>query len=172
MQPQPPQWSPPQAPSPQWSPQPMPRPDQDDEDLRALSPMLCKVAGGALALTGLFAVLASGQTWLTVEIRGPMMVAPYAIFLLGIACIVAGAKLAGARRWAAVVGLVAVGLLVVVGGGWFVYAFIHRFVAFFVMLTPGAAVAAVVLAAIALPACDRAERARARLSAKGIDLGL
>jgi hypothetical protein len=170
--PQPPPTQQPQA----WTPQlpgALPPPNADDHDLAALSPFWPKVAAALVAVGGLCAVLGSLQTWMTVEIYDDAwQVAPVLDALLGVACIVVATKLVTARRWAAITGLVLSALLVVASGAWCVYALSNRFLAVFIIVAPVMALAGTALAALSIVACDRAERARARLQSQGLDLGL
>jgi hypothetical protein len=77
-----------------------------------------------------------------------------------------------ARRWAALASLVCTTLLVLTSGAWCIYAVANLFIAAFVLLAPPMCLAATGLVAISLGACDRAERARARLAAQGLELGI
>lgn len=166
----------PQQPQPGWAPQQvpgaLPARDHEDQDLAALSPFWPKVAAGLVATAGLCAVLGSLQTWLTVEFFDAWAVAPVLDALLGVAAIVIAARLVGARRWAAIAAVVVGSLLVLTTGVFGVYALLARFLAVFVIVTPALALAATGVAAASLGACDRAEKARDRLRAQGLELGL
>lgn len=168
---------PPQPPQqPQWTPQPVPGavspPTTEDYDLASLSPFWPKVAAAMTALGGLCAVLGSLQTWMTVEILSAMVVLPVVDFLLGVAAIGVATRLAVARRWAAIVGLALCCLIALGSGVWMVYALSNGFLAVFVLLAPVMSLAAAGLCVASLGACDRAERARERLAAQGMELGL
>lgn len=171
--PPPQQWQPqPQ----QWTPQPVPgavpAPTTEDYDLASLSPFWPKVAAALSALAGLCAVLGSLQTWMTVEILTAAVVLPIVDFLLGVAAIGVATRLAVARRWAAIVALALCGLLLLGSGVWMIYALSNGFVAVFVLLAPVMSLAAAGLCVASLGPCDRAERARERLAAQGMELGL
>ena len=90
--------------------------------------------------------------------------------LLGAALMGLGGVLAGGCTIGQ--GLTAGSLLAVTSGAWVVYAFTLHFTAFFLILTPVVAGLAVILAAVAIPTCDRADAARTRLGAQGLDLGM
>ncbi len=174
MQPwQPQQHEPPPAWAPQALPGALPQPSADDHDLAALSPFWPKVAAGLLAVAGLCGFLGSLQTWWTVEIEEDLWnIPPILDALLGIACIVVATRLAVARRWAAITGLVLAALLVVSSGAWCVYAVANRLLAVFILVAPVIALAATGLGAASIVPCDRAERARERLKSQGLELGL
>ena len=171
-------WQPqqPQPPQQGWTAQPVPGapPERgaDDRDLAALSPFWPKVAAAIVAIAGLCGVLGSLQTWTTIDILDAWAVAPVVDALLGFACIGFATRLVTARRWAAIAALVASALLVLTSGVWGVFAVANRFIAVFVLLAPVMSVAAVALSALAIGPCDRAEKARDRLRAQGLELGL
>lgn len=167
------QQQPPQTP--QWSPQPLPGAQEhlEERDLAALSPFWPKVAASLTAVGGLCAILGSLQTWMTVDIENDMMaIFPVLDAIVGIACIATATRLVSARRWAAITALVLSALLTVSAGIWGVYAFANHFYAVFVILGAPMCLAATGVDAASIGACDRAERARDRLSAQGLDLGI
>ena len=144
----------------------------DEVDLAALTPFWPKVAAALVALAGVCGFLGSLQTWMTVEISTEMAAFPVVDALLGVACIGLATRLLSARRWAAVASVVVAALLTLSSGVWCVYAVANRFIAVFVLLAPMMSLAATALAAVSLGACDRAERARDRLAAQGLELGI
>lgn len=125
-----------------------------------------------MAVAGLSTVLSSLQTWLMVRFAGVLVAAPWLVLVMGVFAIYLGAKLAGAHRWAAVTTVAYAGVLFVVTTAWAIVTFLFHFTAFFLLLSPVASVTALVLAVVAIPTCDRAERARARLAQQGIELGV
>ena len=153
---------------------PAPTRTSDDDDMAALAnTMLPRAGAAAMAVAGLCAVLGSFQTWMLVRFLGLALAAvPWLFVAMGAAALLVGAKLAGARRWAAVATIALGSLLAVTSGAWVIYAFTLHFTAFFLILTPVVAGLAVILAAIAIPTCDRADAARKRLGAQGLDLGM
>jgi hypothetical protein len=174
MQPWQPQ-QPQQPPPPQHWPQvpgALPPRTSDEVDLAALTPFWPKVAAALVALAGVCGFLGSLQTWMTVDIMTEMAAFPVVDALLGVACIALATRLLSARRWAAVAALVTAALLTLTSGVWCVYAVANRFIAVFVLLAPIMSLAATALAAISLGPCDRAEQARARLAAQGLELGI
>ncbi|CAN5573663.1 hypothetical protein BH09MYX1_BH09MYX1_63960 [soil metagenome] len=155
-----------------WNPHPARTADDDDVD--ALSQLgMARGAGGAMIAAGVSAVLSSFQTWLMVGFRDVLVVVPWVILFAGAFAVYLGIKLVGARRWAAVTTVAFASILFVVTGAWTALDFLYfHFTAFFLLLTPMACLTALVLAFVAIPTCDRAERARARLAKEGIDLGV
>jgi hypothetical protein len=143
----------------------------DEQDLAALSPFWPRVGAALTALGGLCAVLGSLQTWTTVDIDSAMAVVPVASAILGVASI-AVARLVSARTWAVITALALSGLLVLLTGIFCVFALSSGFIAVFVILAPPMCLGATVVDAASIGACERAERARARLSSQGLDLGI
>jgi len=159
---------------PPWQPLPgVARPvPSDEQDLAALSPFWPKVGAAMTAIGGLCAVLGSLQTWMTVEIESAMAAFPIIDALLGVACIVTATRLVSARRWAAIAGLVLSALLTGTTAIWGIFALTNGFIAVFVIVAPPMCLAATGIDAASIGACDRAEKARDRLSAQGLDLGI
>ncbi len=147
-------------------------PPNDEQDLAALSPFWPKVAAALVALGGVCAFLGSLQTWTTVEILTEMAVFPVIDAVLGVVCILLATRLLSARRWAAITSLAVSAVLTLSTGVWGVYALSNGFLAVFVILAPVMCLAGTGLAAVSIGACDRAEKARERLSAQGLDLGI
>ncbi|HEY1959466.1 MAG TPA: hypothetical protein VGH28_27835 [Polyangiaceae bacterium] len=168
-------WQPQQQP-PAWNPQPLPgalpQRNADDLDLAALSPFSAKVAAGLVATAGLCAVLGSLQTWISLDYFEWWVIGPVLDALLGVACIGFASRLVSARRWAAIAALVGSTILALVSGAWCVFALMNGLFAVFVLITPILSGTGIVVAAICIGACDRAEKARARLAAQGLELGL
>lgn len=154
-----------------WNPAPLRT--ADDEDMDALSQLgMARGAGGALAVAGLSTILSCVQIGLVGGYDGILRVVTWFLVALGVAMIALAAKVAGAWRWATVTAIASAGVLFVVTVAWAILAWLSHFIAFFLLLSPVVYVTALVLAIVALPTCDRAERARARLSKEGIDLGV
>ncbi len=176
MQPWQPQQPPPQPTA--WAPPPAlpgaiaPR-GADDHDLAALSPFWPKVAAGLAAVGGLCGALGSLQTWMTVEIEDDFwFVMPILNALLGVAIIACAVRLAAARRWAAITVLVLSALLMLTSSAWCIYALSNRFIAVVILLAPVMCLAGTGVTAASIVSCDRAEKARERLKAQGLELGL
>jgi hypothetical protein len=170
-QPQPPQQQP------AWTPPPLPGAiapkSADEHDIAALSPFLPKVAAAIGAVAGLCALLGSLQTWMTVDISDDAWsFVPIFDALFGVATIGFAVRLVVARRWAAIAMLVACALLTLTSGAWGVYALMNGLYAVFIILAPPMCLTATILTAVSISACDRAEKARARLAALGLELGL
>jgi hypothetical protein len=145
----------------------------DEHDIAMLNPFFPKVAAGLAAVGGLCGVLGSLQTWMTVEILDDAWTfAPIANALFGVALIACAVRLAVARRWAAIASLVLSAILTLTSGAWCVYAVMNRLYAVFILLAPPMCILGTVLTAISIAACDRAEKARDRLAAQGLELGL
>jgi hypothetical protein len=164
---QPPAWTPPALPG-AIAPK-----SSDEHDLAALSPFLPKVAASIGAVGGLCALLGALQTWMTVDILDDAWYfAPIANAIFGVVTIACAVRLASARRWAAIAVLVGCALLTLTSGAWCVYAVMNRLYAVFIILAPPMCLTGTALTAVSIGACDRAEKARARLAAQGLELGL
>jgi len=161
---------------PAWTPPPLPGAiapkSADEHDLAALSPFLPKVAASLAAVGGLCALLGSLQTWMTVDIEDVMNAVPVADALFGVAAIACAVRLAGARRWAAIVELVCCALLALASGAWCLYALFNGLYAVFIIIAPPMCFVATIVSAVSIASCDRADKARARLAAQGLELGL
>ena len=162
---------------PAWTPPPLPGAiapkSADEHDLAALSPFLPKVAASIGAVGGLCAALGSLQTWMTVDVLDDAWYfAPIVNALFGVAAIACAVRLASARRWAAIAVLVLCALLTLTSGAWCVYAVMNRLYAVFIILAPPMCLAGTALTGVSIGACDRAEKARDRLAAQGLELGL
>ena len=172
-------WQPQQPPQqPGWTPPPQlpgaiaPK-GADEQDLAALSPFWPKVAAGLAAVGGLCGALGSLQTWTTVEIEDDFwFVVPIIDALLGVAIIACSVRLATARRWAAIAVLALSALLTLTSGAWCVYAVANRLIAVFILLAPIMCIAGTGVTAASIAACDRADKARDRFKAQGLELGL
>ncbi len=176
MQPWQPQQPPPQQPQ-GWAPPALPGAiaprGADEADLAALSPFWPKVAAALSAVAGLCGALGSLQTWTTVEIEDDLwFVVPIVNALLGVAIIACSVRLATARRWAAITVLVLAALLTLTSGAWCVYAIANRLIAVFILLAPVMCIAGTGVTAASIAACDRADKARDRFKAQGLELGL
>ena len=151
---------------------PLQQPSNDERDLAELNPFWPKVAAALTALGGLCAVLGSLQTWMTVEIESEMAALPVVNAILGVACIVTATRLVSARRWAAITAVAVAALLTVLSGIWCVFALTNGLIAVFIIVAPPMCLAGTGVAAASISSCDRADRARARLGAQGLDLGI
>ncbi len=171
-------WQPQQPPQqPGWTPPQLPGAiapkGADEQDLAALSPFWPKVAAGLAAVGGLCGALGSLQTWTTVEIEDDFwFVVPIIDAILGVAIIACSVRLATARRWAAIAVLTLSALLTLTSGAWCVYAVTNRLIAVFILLAPIMCIAGTGVTAASIAACDRADKARDRFKAQGLELGL
>jgi len=68
--------------------------------------------------------------------------------------------------------LVLAALLTLTSGAWCVYAVVNRLIAVFILLAPIMCIAGTSVTAVSIAACDRADKARDRFKAQGLELGL
>ena len=144
----------------------------DDADLRDVNPTFPKVAAGFALLAGAVAILNAIQTLVSVRIFSAWSVVPYVLVAIGVALVFLARNVFTARGWAAIGVLVAGALLFLCSAAWLVFAVSNGFIALYALWTPVFALVAVVMCALCLPACDRAERARRSLAAQGLSIGL
>ena len=147
-------------------------PSAEDDIAAAAPPFVARVAGGVLVLAALVLVLTAIQTSMMVRLFSPYDLVQDAQYVVGLPALVVGAVLSRARAWAAWAGIAASALMMIVGALWLVVSFSHGLFSLFAIAGPLVAVASGVLAILALAPCQRATRARARLAAQGMNLGL
>jgi hypothetical protein len=145
----------------------------DDDDLRDVNPRFPKAAAGFTLLAGALGVLTATQIVLTVRIFSPLWaVVPYLLFPLGAALVVLARSVFTARPWAALGAIAAGAILAVVSGAWLVFAVMNGFFALYAFWTPAGALLCIAFCAAALAPCLRAEEARRKLRAEGLDIGI
>jgi hypothetical protein len=146
--------------------------DQADDDMLAIKPTASAKAGAAfMAGAGVLGLVIALQGFAIISLRGVYQLSEVVFGVLGALGIFAGARLSGMRgvgaRLSAAVGL----LLAVAGLGWFVIALLGGiFIMLALVMAPVAGVAAG-LAFVNLAATQRADAARSRLRAQGLDAG-
>ncbi|HEY2512809.1 MAG TPA: hypothetical protein VGI39_18210 [Polyangiaceae bacterium] len=145
----------------------------DDDDLKDVNPGFPKAAAGFTLLAGAMGILTGLHTVLSVRIFSHVWAgAPYVLIVLGLALGFFARNLYLARSWAAVGGM-AVGLLMAAASAsWLFFSVTNGLIVLMAIWTPPGALLAVALCAAALTPCRRAEEARQRLAAQGLDLGL
>jgi hypothetical protein len=130
-----------------------------------------KAAGAFMAGAGVLSLVLALQAAIVLMVRGPYQLVEVLFTLLGLVGVFAGAKLAGMRSLGAWLSIVTGALLALSSLGWFLLAMSRGvFVVPALFLVPLAAVASG-LAAANLDATGRADDARSRLRAQGLDAG-
>jgi len=148
-----------------------PKPD-DDIDPREVNPTFPKVAGAMSMFSGAMALLAGVQMLDTLRFRGAWVALPWLLAALGACMIVAGGSVFTSRHWGAIAGVVIGGLLSIVGGSWLLLSVLSGYLGGYSLLTAPTAGVSTFLCVLALEPCNRATRARARLAAQGMGLGV
>ena len=133
---------------------------------------MVKVAAAILAAAGAFTLMTRFQiTGVRIRPGVPAEHLPTIMLVLGPLALVLGILIQKARTWAAVAGVV-VGLLLTLSMGyWLYFSFSHRFYSLMSGLAVLTSATTLVAVPLAVPACVRAQRARAKLRAEGIELG-
>lgn len=144
-----------------------------DADIRAAAAPAVAVLAGRIGLAlGLFSGLLAAQSLLNLRFVSLVWLLPAALFPLALVTVVAGWKLSRGRGWAAIATTV---LAVVLGLLVSVWTLLALTFGYFSLLSPMVALAALVsalLAGLSLGPCRRADEARARLLAAGLDFGV
>jgi hypothetical protein len=135
----------------------------EDADLAAIIvPSTAKFGGGALLLLGVLTLVLCLQTVLVVA-RYDALTLPIIclMFALGLACSVLGFRITRGSGKAAVVGTVLAGVTFSGAGTWFVFGLFHNLVSMLALFS-----------ALSISWARRADAARERLRAQGLDSGL
>jgi hypothetical protein len=146
----------------------------DDADLEAIVvPPSAKFGGGALLLLGVLTLVLCLQTVLVVG-RYNSLTIPiiFIMFALGVICSVLGFQITRGSGKAAQVGTGVAGLTFVLAGAWFVFGILHNLVSLLALLLMPIAVTALLFSALSIGWARRADQARERLRAQGLDSGL
>lgn len=144
-----------------------------DVDIQAATPPLVAVLAGRVGLAlGVFTALLGAQSLSNLRFVSWHWLVPAAMLPLAVGAGVSGWKLSRARGWAAIA---TTALSIVIGlwvSGWTVLALTFGY---FSMLSPMVALASfltALLSVLSIGPCRRADAARARLLADGLDLGV
>ncbi len=147
---------------------------QDDADLAAIVvPPNAKFGGGALLLLGVLTLVLCLQTVLIiVRYQAILLVVVVIMFVLGAGSALLGFQLTRGSGKAAVLGTGFAGVTFVLSGAWFVCAILSNVVSLLALLLMPIAAAALLFCAISIGWAKRADLARERLRAQGLDSGL
>jgi len=147
---------------------------QEDADLAAIVvPPNAKFGGGALLLLGVLTLVLCLQTVLIISRYEPLLVAVLVImFVLGAGSTGLGFQVTRGSGKAAVLGTGFAAVSFVLSGAWFVYAMFNNVVSFLALLLMPVAVTAILFCALSIGWAKRADLARERLRAQGLDSGL
>lgn len=152
-----------------------------DDDFELLKPTtLVRVAGIALLLSGLFALVLGAQTLYlysvvtVVKLRhevAPIEYMGWVFLLLGVASMGAGQRTMRASGVGAVAGTVVAMVSTLAAFGYYREAAAWHLFSPLALLLLGLSGVALVLAGLAIPRCIQADAARARLREAGLDAG-
>lgn len=144
----------------------------DNEDIEALrAPILSRAAGAALTLTGIFTLVLGLQTWAVLYMAGWRAAVPFVMLAFGAGLVLCGWKTATLRGWAAIAGAATAAVFALAELGWDVYSISHGLVSLLAMAVVPLAGCSAILAAFAVPAGLRADKARFRLQEQGFKMG-
>jgi hypothetical protein len=145
----------------------------EEDDLAHVNPSFPKVAAGFTLLGGALGFL-NGVHILSAFVifaRG-WPVAPYLMIGLGLALGALSPRVFTARLWAAIAAMGMGLVLALVAGAWLVFLVANGGFTLYALWTPAGALVTVALCGASLSPCARATRARARLVAQGLSIGL
>lgn len=146
---------------------------EEDDDYAAAAPgLLVRACTGVLMVAGLFTALTGLQLMLSRLIDVEVQVMKWALLLLGIGTIAVGWQASRARMWAAAGGLGLAIALTLVNLGWAIFGLVHGLISLMSIVSVPTAIAAAVAMVFTLGPVRRASRARARLRAQGLDVGI
>ncbi|HEY4157179.1 MAG TPA: hypothetical protein VGM29_03745 [Polyangiaceae bacterium] len=146
----------------------------EDADLAAIVvPPTAKFGGGALLLLGVLTLVLCLQTVLVVG-RYNSLTVPIisAMFLLGASCAVLGFQITRGSGKAAVLGAGFASITCLGAGGWFVFGIFNNLFSLLALMLMPIAVTAILFVALSIGWARRADLARERLRAQGLDSGL
>jgi len=151
---------------------PQMHPDFQPDPLTDITPTVLVKAAGRIVLVagGLMALM--GLQSLGLRFAGVFVVVPYLQIVLGLAAAVMGWMLNRGRGWAAMAGAFCSVALAFFNIVWIVWALSNGYFTLMSLIVLPFAVVGSVLAALSVAPCKRADAARARLAADGLDLGL
>ena len=146
----------------------------DDADLEAITvPASAKFGGGALLLLGVLTLVLCLQTVLVVARYDSLTVPIISLmFALGAACAVLGFRITRGSGKATLTGTVFAGIDFVLTAAWFVFGIFHNLFSLLALLLLPIAVTALLFSALSIGWARRADEARERLRAQGLDSGL
>ena len=146
----------------------------EDADLEALIvPPSAKFGGGALLLLGVLTLVLGLQTVLVVA-RYDSLTTPIIVimFALGGTCSALGFQITRGSGKATLTGTAVASVTFVLAGAWFVFGILHNLLSLLALLLMPIAVTALLFSVSSLGWARRADGARARLRAQGLDSGL
>lgn len=144
----------------------------DEEDLQAIAPTtIAKVGGGAQMFVGLFGLVLALQTTSIVRFRGLQQLILPTMVLGAVVLLGTGWKTLKGRGTAAFVGAFVGAFYGLLGLAWLVYSFANALFSLVALFIGPASIAAAILSALAISAGRKADDARERLRAQGMDVG-
>ena len=132
---------------------------------------IAKVGGGAQMFVGLFGLVLAAQTAGIVAFRGVMVIILPAMILFASVMLVAGWKTFKGRGVAALTGAIVGGIYGLLGIAWLVFSVMESLFSLVALFLGPATIAAAALSALAVGPGKKADDARERLRAQGLDAG-
>ena len=144
----------------------------EDADYEALVvPRMAKIGGGTLTFLGVMTLILCLQTLLMFRMTlftTPIMAV---MLLLGVGCAVLGFRITRADGKAAIGGTFIAAFTSLLSAAWFAYSWQYETVIALAAALVPIALLALVLCALSVDGARQADRARARLRERGLDLG-
>jgi len=147
--------------------------DAEDADLQAVTvPSSVKVGGGTLLLLGVLTLVLCLQTSLAVRFTVVSTPIVLLMFAVGLACALLGFYLTRGSGRAAVAGTVLAGASFFLLAGWVGFSLYNGLLSLLALLLLPLSLLAATFGALSMSWARRADLARERLRAQGLDLGL
>ena len=144
----------------------------DEEDLVTIVPTtIAKVGGGAQMFVGLFGLVLALQTSSIVRFRGLQQLILPTMIVGAVALLGLGWKTTKGRGTPAFVGTFVAASYGLLGLAWLVYSFANALFSLVALFLGPASIVAAILSALAIGAGRKADDARERLRAHGLDAG-
>ncbi len=144
----------------------------DEEDLATIMPTtIAKAGGGAQMFVGLFGLVLALQTSSIVRFRGLQQLILPTMILFASVLLVTGWKTTKGRGSAAFVGTFVAGFYALLAIAWLVYSFSNSLFSVVAVFLGPASLVAAILTALAIGPGRKADDARERLRAQGMDVG-
>ncbi|MFO0660992.1 MAG: hypothetical protein U0165_14345 [Polyangiaceae bacterium] len=145
---------------------------QTEEDIVAVTPTtMAKVGGGGLMLAGLFMLVLAAQTATMLFFDTVVIATLSAMVLLGGSSLVLGWNVSRMRGWAALSGPIIAAVQCIAALGWLVFSFTHGVFSLLAIAIIPLSGLACVLSGLCIDRCHKADLARGRLRAEGLDVG-
>jgi len=137
--------------------------DRELDLMEAAPPLIGRITGGMLGVSGLMMIGAAAQMLLFFDLRAPQVVVVVLLLLLALATAVTGPSLVKGRAWAALFGCGLCGITALVSSGWWIYTLVNVVFSPLLMVTVAMFWLTLVVLPFAIGPTFRASKARRAL---------